>query len=102
MRQVLVDHARASKRTKRGGGNLKVAIDDTDIASQPRLEDVLVLDEALRGLEAIDKRKLRVVELRVFAGLNNKDIAAVLEISVNTVMRDWNFGKAWLTRELRE
>jgi RNA polymerase sigma factor (TIGR02999 family) len=100
MRQVLIDHARGVSREKRGGGAVKVQIDDASIISPERAADVIALEEALARLEARDGRKARVVEYRIFAGLDNEQIAELLGVSTNTVIRDWNFAQAWLRREL--
>ena len=69
--------------------------------SPDQLLDMLALDEAMKRLEAIDPRKAKVVEMRFFAGMENKEIAEVLSISVNQVIRDWNFAEAWLRRKLQ-
>ncbi len=100
MRRVLVDHARRYLHKKRGGGALKVSLDEAMIVAAERSEEVLMLDEALNNLARMDPRRCRVVELRYFAGLNNQEIADVLQISENTVMRDWNLARAWLYRQL--
>jgi RNA polymerase sigma factor (TIGR02999 family) len=71
------------------------------VFARERSADLLALDRALQRLSAIDPRKTRVVELRFFAGLNNDEIAELLQISPNTVMRDWNMAKAWLRREIQ-
>jgi RNA polymerase sigma factor (TIGR02999 family) len=70
------------------------------IVAAERSEEVLMLDEALNNLSRVDPRRCQVVELRYFAGLNNQEIADVLHISENTVMRDWNLARAWLYRQL--
>src|SRR5215467_11149938 len=90
MRRILVDHARRYLHAKRGGGARKVSLDEGMIVAKERSEEVLMLDEALTNLALKDPRRSQVVELRYFAGLNNKEIASVLKISENTVMRDWN------------
>lgn len=98
MRRILVDHARAQLAENRGGGAPHVPIDSTMMApSQPSL---VGLDDALLGLEKVDARKARIVELRVFGGLSNQETAEVLQISERTVNREWHFAKAWLAREL--
>lgn len=102
MRRLLVDHARTCGRGKRGGGAVKLPIEVVAVVSDQRLEDLVALDEALRNLAAIDARKSRVVELRVFGGLSNEEMGEVLGVSPNTVMRDWNFAAAWLRRWLAQ
>jgi len=101
MRQILVDHARGHLRAKRGGGESVLPLDERMLFTPERSADLLALDEALYRLAAIDPRKTKVVELRFFAGLDNEEIAEVLQISPNTVMRDWNMAKAWLRREIQ-
>jgi RNA polymerase sigma factor (TIGR02999 family) len=100
MRRILVDHARTRRRLKRGGGAITFSLGASDIISPQRSQDLLALDEAMASLAAIDPRKSRVVELRLFGGLSNSEVAEVLKISINTVTRDWNMGTAWLRREI--
>ena len=100
IRRVLVDHARNRRRVKRGGGALQVTLDETLVAPQIGGVDVLALEEALTSLARIDERKCRVVELRFFGGLSVEESAEVLQVSAETVMRDWRMAKAWLYREL--
>jgi len=103
MRRILVDHARTKKREKRGGDSFDIALDDLPqaAASEPRSVDLVVLDEALDRLAAIDPQRARVVELKYFSGLSVAETAAVLNISVQKVERAWTIAKAWLHRELR-
>jgi RNA polymerase sigma factor (TIGR02999 family) len=102
MRRILVDIARSKRYQKRGGGALKVTLGDAlNVTPEPR-GDVAALDDALHALAAVDARKARVIELRFFGGLSVEETASVLEVSVDTVMRDWKFAKAWLARELRD
>lgn len=96
MRRILVDHARMQHFAKRGGGAVKLSLDDVDLFSKEKAAELVALDEALEKLTEMDLRRSRVVELRFFGGLNNEEIASVLGISANTVMRDWNLAKAWL------
>ncbi len=99
MRRILVDHARASARDKRGGGVAMTSIDD-GIAAPPRDVDVIALDDALERLATIDQRQARLVELRYFGGLTIEEAAAALGVSAGTVKREWVIAKAWLYREL--
>lgn len=99
MRQILVDHARRYGRGKRTGESLP--IDRALVFSEERSPEFLALDEALDRLARAYPRAAEVVQARFFGGLNNEEIAEVLNISTNTVMRDWNFARAWLRRELR-
>jgi RNA polymerase sigma factor (TIGR02999 family) len=100
MRRILVDMARARRQTKRGGAARLVALDETLVISAAPGEDLVALNDALHTLAAMDERKSRVVELRFFGGLSVKETAEVLQISPETVMRDWKFAKVWLHREL--
>lgn len=100
MRRILVDMARARGSEKRGGGAAVVPLDANDIAAPGSTPDVIALHDALEALAHIDERKARVVELRYFGGLTVEETATVLEVSAETVMRDWTFAKAWLLREL--
>jgi RNA polymerase sigma-70 factor, ECF subfamily len=101
MRRILVNHARDSHRLKRGGGMRRVDLDEsmTVTTSAPEV-DLLGLDESLEKLAALDVRKARTVEMRFFAGMTVEDTAEVLGVSAATVKRDWEFARAWLTREL--
>jgi len=101
MRQILVDYARRHQREKRGGKAQRLQLDEALVFAVERSEELLALDEAMDRLAAVDQRKARVVELRFFAGLENKEIGEVLNVSANTVMRDWNLAKAWLRREMQ-
>lgn len=102
MHRILVEHARANSRVKRGGKIRKVSLDDDEVCvfTEARSDELLALDEALSRLAALDERKGKVVELRFFGGLTNEETAEVLNVSVNTVMRDWSLAQAWLRREL--
>src|SRR5678815_636359 len=100
MRRILITHAQNHRYAKRGGGALKVSLDEAAILSQARAGELIALDEALKRLAAIDVRRSQVVELRFFGGLSNPEVAEVLKISPNTVTRDWNVAKAWLYREM--
>jgi RNA polymerase sigma factor (TIGR02999 family) len=106
MRRILVDQARARRNEKRGGGTSKVAIHDLGEVDEPaaRYEvpkgDLLAVDAAVAKLEAMDARKGRIVELRYFVGLTNRETAAALGISVSTVEQEWRYIRSWLQREL--
>lgn len=101
MRRILVDHARQKRYIKRGGGARLVPLEEAALISSEKSEDVLLLNSALEKLTAIDPRKSQVVELRYFGGLSVEETAEVLKVSGNTVMRDWNFARAWLHREIK-
>jgi len=100
MRRILITHAQSHSYAKRGGGAFKVPLDEAAILSQERAGELIALDDALKSLAVFDVRRSQVVELRFFGGLSNEEIAEVLKISPNTVMRDWNVAKAWLYREM--
>ena len=100
MRQILIDHARAHRYQKRGGGAVKVTLEEDIAVPSERGRDLVALDDALEALSQVDERKSRVIELRFFGGLTVEETAAVLSVSVDTVMRDWKLAKAWLLREL--
>jgi RNA polymerase sigma factor (TIGR02999 family) len=100
MRRILVDLARENQYLKRGGGALQVSL--SEVASFPKCgdADLVELDEALTSLAKVDQRKAQVVEMRFFGGLSVKEVAEVLRVSEETVMRDWRLAKVWLLREL--
>jgi RNA polymerase sigma-70 factor (ECF subfamily) len=100
MRRILVDFARAHDNQKRGGRVPKVAFDEALIASQEPEQNLVALDEALRALETIHPRKGQVVELRFFGGLSVEETAEALQVSPDTIKRDWRFARLWLVREL--
>ena len=100
MRRVLVDLARSRAADKRGGGAVRVTFDDAAIGGIAPEADVIRLDDALQTLAALDERKSRVVELRFFGGLTVDETAVALKVSSKTVLRDWEFARAWLQREL--
>lgn len=99
MRRVLVDLARARRAGKRGGDAVFVSLDENAVGQAPGA-DVIRLNDALDALANLDERKSRVVELRFFGGLTVDEIAAALDVSSKTVLRDWEFARAWLHREL--
>jgi RNA polymerase sigma factor (TIGR02999 family) len=101
MRRILVDAARARGSHKRGGGAVRVNVDEALVASPERDSSLLALDEALEAFSKLAPRQANVVELRYFGGLSEEDTAQTLKISPRTVRRDWDFAKSWLTRELR-
>lgn len=101
MRRVLVEHARRRQSLKRGTANAIVPLEDDLVVSAQPQRDFVALDDALGALSAVDERKSRVVELRFFGGLTVEETADVLNVSVDTVMRDWKLARAWLLRELR-
>ena len=103
MRRILVDAARARVSAKRGGD--APALDQVNLEEiagnvSQKSAEVLALDQALDDLERVDARKARVIELRFFGGLSVEETAEVLQISAQSVMRDWKLARAWLVREL--
>ena len=100
MRRILVDHARAHRYAKRGGGAIQVSLDEAAFVSQERARELIALDEALTSLAAIDLRKSQVVELRFFGGMSEDETAAALGVSPITVKRDGSTAKAWLYRAI--
>jgi RNA polymerase sigma factor (TIGR02999 family) len=101
MRRILVDWARSKQYQKRGGRAMKVTFTEALPVADERGHDLVALDEALQALATFDERKSKVIELRFFGGLSVEETAAVLNVSPDTVMRDWKLAKAWLLREIR-
>ena len=102
MRRVLIDHARATKRQKRGGDHDRIPLTIADPESKEPIspETLLAIDDALNKLRDLDKRKAKLVELRFFAGLDEEQAARILGIARSTASSDWRFARAWLLRQL--
>lgn len=101
MRRLLVDHAKAHRRAKRGSGGRKLSLDEAlDVSVEPA-SDVLALDEALNRLATLDPRKSQIIELHFFGGLSNEETAEALGLSRATVQRELRLAKAWLNHELK-
>jgi RNA polymerase sigma factor (TIGR02999 family) len=100
MRHVLVDHARARQSEKRGAGALHLELNEAIAVSPGRIENILAIDQALDRLAQADSRKAKVAEMRLFGGLGTEEIAEALSVAPKTVLRDWNFARAWLRRQL--
>jgi len=100
MRRILVDHARSRNYQKRGGGAVNVTLDEMLVGSVERGADLVALDDALDSLSRVDPRKCQVVELRFFGGLTVEETAEALDVSPETVLRDWRLAKVWLLREV--
>jgi RNA polymerase sigma factor (TIGR02999 family) len=100
MRRILVKHAEARNADKRGGQMRKLYLDETRELAQERTPDLLALDDALKTLAVSHPRESEIVELKFFGGLNAKEIGEILNVSTKTVLRDWQFAKAWLNRQL--
>lgn len=102
MRRILIDHARSRRYQKRGGGEKVFSLNDSAIAVADRASELIALDDALAALEKHDARKARVIEMRFFGGLSVEETAQALNVSSQTVLRDWSLAKAWLRREMSE
>ena len=100
MRQILVDYARKRQAAKRGANNLTLTLDEAIALPKQGKLDLVALDDALNGLERLDSRQSRIVELRFFAGLSIEETSTVLDISPATVKRDWITARMWLYREI--
>jgi RNA polymerase sigma factor (TIGR02999 family) len=100
MRHVLVDYARERRRVKRGGGAVHIPVDAAVVLSPEQVERIVAIDLALERLAKADERKCRVFEMRFFGGLSVEETAEALGVAPNTVIRDWDFARAWLRREL--
>jgi RNA polymerase sigma factor (TIGR02999 family) len=102
LRRILVDHARAHHRQKRGGGAEVISLDESVTIGTQTAGEIVALDEALQRLAAHDRRKSEIIELLAFGGLTYDEAAAALEISPATVHRELRMAKAWLRRELTQ
>ncbi len=100
MRRIMVAHARQRQALKRGGGAIRVTLDEAAAVTQTRADELLALDEAMEKLAVFDQRKAQVVEMRYFGGLTMEEIAEVLKIHINTVRRDWSTARTWLLAAL--
>lgn len=100
MRRILVDHARSKHAQKRGAGSRRLPLDAVELAAADDPWQVIVLDEALARLEQHDPRLASVVRLRFWAGLQETEVAELLQMSERTVRSDWKLARAWLAREL--
>lgn len=102
MRFLLIDHARHRQRVRCGGEYVHVSADEALLADDSKVEELLALGAALDHLQQLDPRQARVIECRLFAGLDVKETAEVLDISPATVKRDWNYGRTWLYRMMSD
>ncbi len=100
MRRILVDHARARRTAKRGGLAARVTFDEGLAVTLEPGQELVALDDALEALAKFDERKSRIIEMRFFGGLTVEQTAEVLNVSPDTVMRDWRLAKAWLEQEM--
>jgi RNA polymerase sigma factor (TIGR02999 family) len=101
IRRILVDYARQKNAVKRDGGRRRVELTEPLAITRDRLDEIMVIDEALTRLAEWDPRQCRIVELRFFGGLTEDEVAEVLGVAPRTVKRDWNLAKAWLHGELK-
>jgi RNA polymerase sigma-70 factor, ECF subfamily len=101
MRRVLIDHARRHAFQKREGESRRVAIEDAQLVAPAPEVDLLALDRALKALSRVDARKAQVVEMRYFGGMTIQETADALDVSIDTVKRDWHVAKLWLLRGLQ-
>jgi RNA polymerase sigma factor (TIGR02999 family) len=101
MRRILVDYARGYKAEKRGGAAEKISLEDAFVFVKEKPAQMIALDEALEELAKIDERRAKVIELKFFGGLNHDEIAEVLGVHSNTVLRDWNLARAWLKTQMQ-
>ena len=101
MRHILLDHARGLRRQKRSGGACHLPLDEGLVFSPSKSAELIALDDALNKLATFDARKAQVVELRYFGGMSVEETAAVVQVSANTVIRDWAMAKAWLKHEIQ-
>lgn len=101
MRRILVEQARRKERLKRGGAQQRVPLEEVAIVSHWPPDELLAIDHAITKLESKEPVKAKVVELRIFVGMNHDEIANVLGISAVTVRRHWRYARAWLRRELQ-
>jgi RNA polymerase sigma-70 factor, ECF subfamily len=102
MRRILVDAARARRSGKRGGSVPRVNLDDAPEIGSSKDREIVALDDALKALAQIDPRQVKVIELRFFIGLSVEEAAEVLQISPQSVKRDWKLARIWLSREMRQ
>ncbi len=102
MRRILVDHARRRGYRKRGGGEQPVRLDELAMVAPCSNAHFVEVDDALNALARRDARKAKVVEMRFFGGLSVDETAAALQVSSQTVLRDWSLAKAWLRREMSQ
>ncbi len=102
MRQILVDHARTHSAAKRGSSPIYFSLDDVQIPVEDRAGSIMALDEVLQNLAEFDERQAKIVEMRFFGGMSNKEIAEHLDISERTVGREWQSARLWLYRELNQ
>ncbi len=102
MRRILVDHARNAAAQRRGGGAVRISLEDVNAGAEDRSLDLLLLDESLAELERVAPRAGKVVELRYFGGYGDREVVDALGVSLATVRRDWEFARSWLYDRMRK
>ena len=102
MRRILINYARERNTAKRGGGLMVLSLDNVTDAAEEEGIDLEALEEALNALGEVDQRKARIVEMKFFAGMNEKEISEALSVSSATIRREWRTARAWLFRFLKE
>jgi RNA polymerase sigma factor (TIGR02999 family) len=102
MRRILIDVARRKSQVRHGGGQSRAPFDEIDLIWKDDLDHLVQVHEVLDELSAVDSVKAEIVKLRFFVGLNNREIAELLQMSERTVERGWNYAKAWLFAALKE
>jgi RNA polymerase sigma factor (TIGR02999 family) len=101
MRRILIENARRKSRLKRGANQVRLDIDQLELAATTPDEKVLLIDEALERLQAQDPEKARIVVLKFFGGRTNQEVAAIMNVTERTVERHWAYAKAWLFQVIR-
>lgn len=101
MRRILVDHARSKAALKRGGGRLRLNIDDIELANSEKEETILLVDESLEKLKKLNPQRAKVVVLKFFGGMTSKEVAETMGVSESTVDRHWACARAWLFEAIR-
>ena len=102
MRRILIENARRKSRLKRGGGQMRLDIDELDLAAASPDDRVLLIDEALEQFKAEDPERAKIVMLKFFGGLTNQEVAESLEVTERTVERQWAYAKAWLYEKIKK
>jgi RNA polymerase sigma factor (TIGR02999 family) len=102
MRRILIENARRKSRLKRGGGQMRINIDALDLAAASPDDKILLIDDALERLRAVDPEKAQVVVLKFFGGRTNQEVADALGVTERTVERHWAYAKAWLFQSIRQ
>lgn len=100
MRRILVDHARARHRIKRGGERMRMVFDEDTLIAPSRANDVLALEDVLEELQQLDPRQAKIVEMRFFGGMTVPEVADVLGLSTRTIDNEWKMCRAWLRKRL--